>query len=356
MTNIWERFKAHKYELWLDQVSRALVLDGELLDYLSRGVTGVTSNPAIFQKAFSSDKRYAFALAELKENQGLRGEAAYEALAIADIQMACDALLSVFEASAGESGWVSFELAPYLAGDCAATVTAARRVFAKINRKNAMIKLPATAAGVQAMRVLLEEDLMPLNMTLLFSSSQVEACFEQYQAALEARLSAGKSIAGAFAVASVFLSRWDTRLDPSLPRALAGKTALALARQIYAKQYLPRFEGENFAALREAGALPQKLVWASTGTKNPEYSPTLYVDSLLFPNTINTVPEATLQLFLKQKAVLPLSGALMFEADEMQLASVSALGVDLDAEGEVLQRDGLKLFEEAFATLLEMVA
>lgn len=353
---ILESLKAQQHDIWLDQVSRSLVLDGELAHYLAHGISGVTSNPAIFQKAFSSDKRYNYALAALREDHGLSAESAYEALAMEDIQLACDALLPVFTASAGDRGWVSFELAPYLAGDCAATVTAARRVFAQIDRKNVMIKLPATAAGVEALRVLVEEDLMPINMTLLFSSAQVEACFAAYQDALVARLSAGKSIDGAFSVASVFLSRWDTRLDPSLPRALAGKTALAIARQIYAKHYLPRFAGEAFAPLKAAGALPQKLVWASTGTKNPDYSPTLYVEGLMLKHSINTLPEATLAALLQQKSVTFPDFAALFQEDEMQLASVEALGIDLEAHGEILQREGLKLFEDAFAKLLDMVA
>lgn len=356
--SLLKQLAALNHFIWLDDLSRGLIQTGKLDTYLKEyGISGLTSNPAIFQKAIADDPRYCAQLEALRADTSLSSEARFEHLAIEDVRSACDVFAELFEKSNKKQGFVSFELAPRLAFDTENSIHTARVLWQKIDRPNAMIKLPATKEGIEAMRVLVEEDAMPINMTLLFSPAQLEACFDQYLLALSNRLAQGKSLAGCFSVASVFLSRWDTRLDEKLPEGLQGKTALAIARSMYRHLYLPRFEGTQFQRFMEAGALPQQLVWASTGTKNPRYSPTLYADGLMLKNTINTLPDATLKLFLEQGNIEYFEkNQRLSEQDAEQLAAIEALGIDLELEGETLQSQGLTLFETAFESLLTSVS
>ncbi|BBH15146.1 transaldolase [Chromobacterium haemolyticum] len=338
--------------VWLDNLSRELIASGELARLLADdGIAGVTSNPAIFYKAISGDASYQADLARLKADAGLSAEARYEALVVPDIQAACDLLRGQYDASQGNDGYVSLEVSPELSNDEAGTLAAARRLWAEIARPNAMIKIPATAAGIRAFQTLTREG-VNVNITLLFSLPQVEAVWDAYIAGLSARHADGKDVSGVKAVASFFLSRVDSLLDPQVAEAHKGKVAIALSKAAYAR-YLERFHGAEFAALKAAGARPQYLLWASTGTKNAAYSDVLYVESLIGDETVNTVPDGTLAAFRDHgQAALTLPEGM----DEAQtlLHAVGASGVDLAAAGEKLQQDGLKLFEDAFEQLLKL--
>ncbi|MFC3531571.1 transaldolase [Vogesella facilis] len=340
--------------IWLDNLSRELLASGELARLLQEdGIAGVTSNPAIFHKAISSDPRYRDELAQLKSNAALSAEQRYETLVLADIQAACDLNLAQYRASGGDDGYVSLEVSPALSRDEAGTLAAARRLWAAIDRPNAMIKIPATAEGIAAFRQLTAEGIN-VNITLLFSLPQVAAVWDAYIAGLSARHAAGQPLGHIKAVASFFLSRVDSLLDAQLPAELQGKVAVALSRVAY-QRYLARFHGSEFAALKAAGARPQFLLWASTGTKNKAYSDVLYVESLIGDETVNTVPDATLALF-RDHGHAAATLTQQVEAAAATLAAAQAAGVDFDAIGEQLQQDGLALFDKAFAELLQLTA
>lgn len=344
--------KALGQQIWLDNLSRSLVQSGELAEMLQKGVCGVTSNPAIFQKAFAGDKLYADEIAALKQ-QNLTPKQRYETLAIADVQAACDVCLPEFEQSGGKTGFVSLEVAPDLSHDAAGTVAEAKRLHAAINRPNVMIKVPTTDAGVAALEQLVSDGIS-INLTLLFSRTQTLKAYEAYVKGIEGRLKAGKQVNHIQVVASFFISRIDNALDATLPEHLQGKTAIALAKAAY-QDWQAFFGGERFAALKAQGANPVQLLWASTGVKNPAYPDTLYVDSLIGPDTVNTVPDATLKAFIDRGTAKPTLTEGTEEA-AAQLAEVEKLGIDVEALATRLQEDGLKQFEEAFEKLLEPLA
>ena len=340
--------------IWLDNLSRELIASGELARLLADdGIAGVTSNPAIFYKAIASDARYQDDLARLKADAALSAEARYEALVVPDIQAACDLLAPLYAKTDGADGYVSLEVSPQLARDEAGTLAAARRLWAEVKRANAMIKIPATPEGIRAFEVLTREG-VNVNITLLFSLPQVDAVWDAYMAGLKARHADGKPLAHIKAVASFFLSRVDSLLDAQLPATLQGKAAVALSKAAYAR-YHERFHGEEFAALKAAGARPQYLLWASTGTKNKAYSDVIYVESLIGDETINTTPDATLAAFRDHGVAAATLATGMDEAFKV-LSDVQAAGVDIDAAGEKLQADGLKLFDDAFDALLQLTA
>ena len=344
--------KALGQQIWLDNLSRSLIQSGELAKMLQQGVCGVTSNPAIFQKAFAGDALYADEIAALKQ-QNLSAKQRYETLAIADVQAACDVCLPEFEASGGKTGFVSLEVSPELAHDAAGTVAEARRLHAAINRKNVLIKVPTTDAGVEALQQLVAGGLS-INLTLLFSRAQTLKAYAAYVRGLEARLAEGKPVDGIQVVASFFLSRIDNALDATLPEALQGKEAIALAKAAY-DDWEKFFSSPEFAGLAAKGANRMQLLWASTGVKNPAYPDTLYVDSLIGAHTVNTVPDATLQAFIDHgtaKATLADNTQEAFA----QLAEVGKLGIDLEALAERLQQDGLQQFSDAFEKLLQPLA
>lgn len=344
--------KALGQQIWLDNLSRSLVQSGELAEMLQKGVCGVTSNPAIFQKAFAGDKLYADEITALKQ-QNLTPKQRYETLAIADVQAACDVCLPEFEQSGGKTGFVSLEVAPDLSHDAAGTVAEAKRLHAAINRPNVMIKVPATDAGIAALEPLVSDGIS-INLTLLFSRTQTLKAYEAYVKGIEGRLKAGKPVDRIQVVASFFISRIDNALDATLPEHLQGKTAIALAKAAY-QDWQDFFDGERFAALKAQGANPVQLLWASTGVKNPAYPDTLYVDSLIGPDTVNTVPDATLKAFIDRGTAKPTLTEGTEEA-AAQLAEVEKLGIDVEALATRLQEDGLKQFEEAFEKLLEPLA
>ena len=351
--------RAAGQQVWLDNLSRALISSGELARFIELGVAGVTTNPAIFHKAIAEGQDYRPALAAMDASLG--AEARYEGLVIEDVQRACDVIRPVFEASRGDAGYVSLEVSPALADDEAGTVAAARRLRAAVARDNLLVKIPATAAGVGAIETLTGEG-VSINVTLMFSLAHVEAVAGAYQRGLEKLAAAGGDIARVRSVASVFLSRWDSLIDKQLdeigtPEALAlrGKAGVALARQAY-QRYLARFHGAGFAALAAKGGRPQSMLWASTGTKNAAYPDLMYVEPLIGPETVNTLPDATLAAFIDHGRVSGNTVAQDADAASAHLAALAGLGLDLDVLGERLQQDGLAQFATAFGKLLELTA
>lgn len=344
--------KALGQQIWLDNLSRSLVQSGELAEMAKQGVCGVTSNPAIFQKAFAGDELYADEVAALKA-QDLSPKERYETLAIADVRAACDVLLAEHESTGGKTGFVSLEVAPELAKDAAGTVVEAKRLHDAIGRKNVMIKVPTTDAGVEALEQLVSDGLS-INLTLLFSRAQTLKAYAAYQRGIAKRVAAGLPVDHIQVVASFFISRVDAALDATLPEHLKGKIAIALAKAAY-QDWEQFFSSAEFAELAAKGANRVQLLWASTGVKNPDYPDTLYVDSLIGAYTVNTVPDATLKAFVDHGTA---KATLTDNTEEAlaQLAEAEKLGIDLEALATRLQEDGLKQFEEAFEKLLSPLA
>ncbi|WP_373741171.1 transaldolase [Neisseria sp.] len=344
--------KALGQQIWLDNLSRSLVQSGELATMLEQGVCGVTSNPAIFQKAFAGDALYTPEIAALKA-AGKDAKEIYETLAVADVQAACDVCLAEHEASGGKTGFVSLEVSPELSHDAAGTVAEAKRLHAAINRKNVMIKVPTTDAGVEALEQLVSDGLS-INLTLLFSRKQTQKAYAAYTRGILKRIAAGLPVDNIQVVASFFISRIDGALDATLPEHLQGKTAVSLAKAAY-QDWQQYFGGAEFADAKAKGANPIQLLWASTGVKNPAYPDTLYVDSLIGKDTVNTVPDATLKAFIDHGTAKSTLTESIAEAQAV-LAETEKLGIDVEALAVRLQEDGLKQFEDAFAKLLEPLA
>ncbi|GBL44551.1 transaldolase [Sulfuriferula multivorans] len=338
--------------IWLDNLSRTLLREGGLQQLIENdGISGVTSNPSIFQKALAESPYYHDDLARLKASEA-DAEKRYEALVVPDIQAACDLLLPSFQRSQGVDGYVSLEVSPHLAHDSAATIAAAQRLRATVNRPNLLIKIPGTAAGLVAFEQLITAG-VSINITLLFSLRQTVRVFEAYIRGLRQRLAQGSDLRNVKAVASLFLSRVDTLVDQRLAtidsdaaQALTGRAALITAKLAY-QRYQDIFHGAMFADLAHAGARPQYLLWASTGTKNPAYSDVKYLEALIGTETINTVPDATLAAFRDHGRVeLTLTNAIA--AAEADYIALEKIGIDLNVVGETLQVDGLKLFSDAY--------
>ncbi|MBN8762880.1 MAG: transaldolase [Thiobacillus sp. 63-78] len=355
--NITQHVATLGQSLWLDNLSRSLLHDGTLARLVAEdGISGVTSNPSIFQKALASSPYYADDLMRLKASEP-DAERRYEALVIPDIQAACDLLRPTHEASGGNDGYVSLEVAPRWAYDSTRTVEEAQRLSAAVNRRNLLVKVPGTPEGVSAFETLTMLGIN-VNVTLLFSVAQTEAIFHAFIRGLNARIQADADVRHSKAVASLFLSRVDTLVDSQLTAigtqaalSLRGKAAVAMARLAY-QRYLGIFHGEAFAALAQQGATPQYLLWASTGVKNPDYRDLLYVEPLIGAETINTLPDKTLAALRDHGDPTPRVEEGVAEA-EAQLAELARLGIDMDAVGNTLQDDGVKLFEASFQKLLQ---
>ena len=351
--------KALGQHVWLDNLSRTLLREGALQRLMSEdGVDGVTSNPAIFQKAIAGSPYYREDLERLRGSD-LDAEARYESLVIPDIQAACDVLLPAYESSAGETGYVSLEVSPALARDMAGTEAAALRLHQAVGRDNLLIKVPATPAGVGAFEQLTAAGIR-VNVTLIFSQLQYEAVVQAYLHGALRWLDAGGDAQALRSVASVFLSRVDTLVDQQLDaigspqaQALEGKSGVALAKCCY-RHYLEIFHGPTFAILAQAGVRAQTPLWASTGSKNPAYGDVLYVEPLIGPESINTLPDATLAAFRDHgRAAATLSEGM--DAALAHLDALEALGIDITEVGETLQVDGVHLFAEAYEKLLAAV-
>jgi transaldolase len=352
--------KALGQHVWLDNLSRALLQEDALQRLMTEsGIDGVTSNPAIFQKAIAGSPYYRADLERLRGSP-LEAEARYEALVIPDIQAACDILLPAYASSQGETGYVSLEVSPTLAHDVAGTVAAAQRLKHTVRRENLLIKVPGTPAGVNAFEQLTAAGVR-VNVTLLFSLAQYEAVAQAYLRGAQRWLDDGGNAGQLRSVASVFLSRVDTLVDKRLDAigttpalVLRGRTGVALAKNCYSR-YLEIFHGPAFATLTQNGVRPQTPLWASTGNKNPAYSDLLYVEPLIGPETISTLPDATLAAFRDHGYA---AATLTTGMDEAQtyIEALGISGIDLGEVGETLQIDGLRLFGEAYAQILVSVA
>lgn len=336
-------------QIWLDNLSRSLLQSGELAHMLKQGVAGVTSNPAIFQKAFAADVLYVDEIQYLKEKQ-LDATTIYETLAIADVQQACDLCHDEYSASLGQRGFVSLEVSPEWANDAIQTILEAKRLHAAIQRPNMMIKIPATDAGLLALSELIEAGIS-VNLTLLFSRQQTVKAYQAYCTGLVRRQAKGEPLSGIQFVASFFISRIDQALDTILPASLQGKVALSLAKMAY-QDWQSYFASQEWCVLEQVGGNRPRLLWASTGVKNPAYPDTLYVDGLIGEHTVNTVPDVTLKAFMDHGKVASTLTMNMNEAQTV-LQEISQLGIDLETLATRLQKDGLEQFEVAFAQLLK---
>jgi transaldolase / glucose-6-phosphate isomerase len=349
--------------LWLDYIRRSLFTDGRLARYLEEdGLRGMTSNPSIFEQAIGGSDDYDGQLAELLAADPRAGaEALYEELAITDIRLAADALRGVFDDSGGDDGYVSLEVSPYLAYDTAATVEAARRLWRRVERPNLMIKVPATAEGIPAIETLTAEG-VNVNVTLMFSLAHYEAVARAYVAGLE-RLAAAEGADAARRVASVasfFVSRVDAKVDPRLDAigseeaaALRGTVAIANSKRAY-HRFGEIFHGSPFRELAATGARVQRVLFGSTSTKDPAYSDVLYVEELIGPETVNTLPPKTIDAFRDHGEVRRSLDQDVGVAQE-RVAALGRLGIDLDAITEELQREGVSAFADSFDQLLAAI-
>ena len=344
-------------QIWLDTLSRQLIESGTLARWIHEdAVAGLTSNPAIFHQALSKDSAYQPAIAAARSTES-NPEIRFETVVLPDIQAACDLFLPLWTKTKGAQGYVSFEVSPTLAHDAAGTTAAAVRLWQTINRPNAMIKIPATAAGCQAITDVIAQGIN-VNVTLIFSLEQLEAVQAAHEAGLRRWVAqcqeqgTPERIGDVASVASFFVSRTDNTLDSRLPEGLQGKTAIALCKTAY-QRWLDAQAGPQ-ADLKAAGAKPHWLLWASTSVKNPAYRDTLYVEELIGPQTVNTVPDATLVAF-RDHGIAQRSLDQATDAATEQLAAISALGIDLEQVGQDLQTAGLAQFETAYADLLKLV-
>lgn len=355
MPSATQSLLAHGQSPWLDYISRDLLESGELGRMVrDQEITGVTSNPTIFDKAITGSRAYDTALAKARADGITDPYEAFVAIASEDIARACDVLLPVWEDTAGTDGFVSLEIPPGIETDTAATVAEATRLAGLVGRPNLMIKVPGTPEGVRSLEALIAAGIN-VNQTLLFDTTTYERSAEAYLRGLERRVANGLPVDRVAGVASFFVSRVDTAVDPLLPEgsALRGRAAIANARDAY-RRFLGTFSGRRWKTLAEAGARAQRPLWASTGTKNPGYSDVLYVEQLVGPNTVNTLPEATLRAVLDHAAIQPTLEPGMMEAQKT-LQALALAGVDMRAVTKQLLDDGLAAFERDFRKLLDHI-
>lgn len=360
MSNPLQTLSEEGVAVWLDDLSRDRLATGALAALVAeQSVVGVTTNPSIFQAAITSSDLYADQVRTLAAT-GADADAVVRALTTDDVRAAADLLAPVAQASGGIDGRVSIEVDPRLAHDTDATIVQARELWAEIGRPNLLVKIPATRAGLPAIRAAISEGIS-VNVTLIFSLERYRAVMEAYIAGLEDRLASGGDVAGIASVASFFVSRVDTAIDPLLDAIgtsealdLRGKAAVVNARLAY-QAYEETFAGPRWEALAAAGARPQRPLWASTGVKNPAYSDTLYVTELVAPGTVNTMPEATLRAVADHGEIRgdTVRGAYADAAAVM--AALAEVGVDLDAVTEQLEAEGVEKFAVAWQDLLASV-
>jgi transaldolase / glucose-6-phosphate isomerase len=348
---------------WLDYLKRSLIRNGELQALIDRdGLKGLTSNPSIFEKAIAESDDYAGAMAQYLKGADHGVSDIYEHLAIADIQAAADILRPVYDQTQRRDGYVSLECSPYLANDTKATIGEATRLWAAVNRPNLMVKVPATPAGIPAVRELIGRGLN-INITLLFAVSVYEDVVEAYISGLENLTRAGGDVSKVASVASFFVSRIDTAVDKRLDKLsdkgladrLRGKVAIANAKLAYVR-YRALFSGQRWQKLAAAGAKTQRLLWASTSTKNPNYKDTLYVEALVGRDTVNTIPPATMDAFRDHGKVSPDAIEQDVEGARAMLADLERGGISLKAITEELTVEGVQQFADAFDKLFATIA
>jgi transaldolase len=322
---------------------------------IDQGLRGVTSNPSIFEKAIDESSDYDHELRELAA-QGKSADEIYESLVTDDVRDAVDLMRRVYDVTEGLDGYVSLEVSPKLAHDTDGTIAEAQHLYAALDRPNVLIKVPATPAGVPAIEALIGEGIN-VNVTLIFSLAQYEAIANAYIAGLEKLAESGGDVTKVASVASFFVSRIDTAVDQALEKAgnaeLQGKIAIASARTAYAR-FREIFKGPRWERLSASGARVQRPLWASTSTKNPAYPDTLYVDNLIGPNTVNTLPMATMKAFLEHGQVKPTLESNLDEA-RAQLAGLADAGVNLGTITQKLQDDGVDAFARAFEILVNSI-
>jgi transaldolase len=345
---------------WLDFIRRTLLGSPEMKRMLQEdGLKGMTSNPTIFEKAIDGSQDYDQQFEQLV-GQGKNVEEIYEALTIQDIQTACDVLRPLYDSSASKHGYVSYEVSPELADDTAGTIDAARRYWKRIARPNVMIKVPSTPAGLPAITTLISEGIN-VNVTLMFSMTHYNNVAEAYIKGIEKRAQSGGAVDKIFSVASFFVSRVESLVDKKIAEklkqkndpavaALKGNAAVANSKVVY-QRYKEVFLGNRFAAMKAKGARTQWLLWASTGTKDPAYPDTKYVDELIGTDTVNTMPPATMDAFRAHgKAAATLESKLDEARDAVN--KLKAAGIDLNDVGEELQKEGVELFKKSFEDLM----
>jgi transaldolase len=338
--------------LWLDNITRSLLTSGTLSRYIREfAVTGLTSNPTIFDQAIKSAGCYDAAIRN-KALEGKSGEALFFELALEDLTEAADLFRPIFDATGGVDGWVSLEVSPLLAEDAAGTIRAAARLHARAERPNLFIKIPGTAAGIAAIEASIFAG-VPVNVTLLFSREQYIAAAEAYMRGIERRIGAGLDPKIA-SVASIFVSRWDAAVKDRVPEELRNRLGIAVAMRTY-KAYRDLLASKRWQRLAGSGARPQRLLWASTGSKDPAAPDTLYIEALAAPDTINTIPEKTLLAFAehgKVKNVLPVDEGYA----EAVLAEFTREGVDDEVLAAELQREGTAAFAKSWSDLMYRIA
>ena len=337
--------------LWLDNITRELLDNGTLRRYVEEFcVTGLTSNPTIFDQAIGATGAYDAGISA-KAAAGKSGEALFVELALEDLRRAADLFRAAFDASGGVDGWVSMELSPLLAGDTAGSIAAAARMHRQAGRPNLYVKIPGTPAGVPA----IEESIfagVPINVTLLFSREQYLAAAEAYLRGIERRIAAGRD-PRVPSVASLFVSRWDRAVSGTVPAELRNRLGIAIAQRTY-RAYRELLASARWRKLAAAGARAQRLLWASTGTKDPGAPETLYVEALAAPDTIDTIPEKTLHAFAEHGA---LHGAMAEDGGDAEavLARFARGGIDVDALAAQLQREGAQAFVKSWHALMQRI-
>jgi transaldolase len=338
--------------LWLDNINREILGNGVLAGYISElSVTGLTSNPTIFEKAIGSGTLYDQDIRELRQH-GQSGEELFFSLAIQDLRQAADLFQPIHRATSGADGWVSLEVSPLLANDTDQTVQAAARLHAAAARPNLFIKIPGTRAGIAAIEASIFAGI-PVNVTLLFSRDQYLAAAGAYMRGIERRIAAGLD-PKVRSVASLFISRWDVAVKDQVAASLHDRLGIAIAQRTY-RAYRDLLGAARWQALAKAGAQPQRLLWASTGTKDPAAPDTLYLQALAAPDTVNTIPEATLKAFAdhgRADRAMPVDGG----DAEAVLKQFRGADVDIDALAEQLQHEGAASFTKSWQALQTRIA
>jgi transaldolase/glucose-6-phosphate isomerase len=367
-TNPLKDLLQYGQSVWLDYIRRDLLTSGELKRLIDEdGLRGMTSNPAIFEKAIADSTLYSDILQSLKSRTDLDAKGRYEVLAIRDIQDAADFLRPVYDSSKRRDGYVSLEVSPYLARDTEGTLAEARRLWKTVGRENVMIKVPGTAEGIPAFQQLISEGIN-INVTLLFSQEVYKRVAEAYIAGLEQLSARGGDVSKIASVASFFISRIDSSVDAIVGerlkaskdqreqeqlKSILGKVAIANGKQTYVS-YQKLFSGDRWKALATKGAQAQRVLWASTSTKNPNYRDVLYVEELIGPDTVNTIPPATLDAFRDHGRARP-SLTEDVESANRTMETAAKLGISMKEVTDKLTDDGVRLFAEAFDKVLKAV-
>lgn len=347
--------------VWYDNISRELLVSGEIKQLVENGISGLTSNPTIFEKAISSSHHYDESLRSFGMDT-YDDKTAYEMLAIEDIRTAAEILRPVYDQTGSADGYVCLEVSPYLAHDTQATIDEAKRLFATLNNPNVMIKIPATPEGIPAIKQLIAQGIN-INVTLIFSLEAHRQVMDAYLSGLEDLSNNVESLGHVSSVASFFVSRLDTSIDKILAemsdlgnkraKDATGKAAISNAKLAY-QSFEEVFTSTRFATLKAKGAKVQRPLWASTGTKNPSYSDVLYVDNLIGPNTVNTMPPGTLTAFLDHGVPSQSLNQGIKQAKET-MDILSELGIDVNSITDKLLHDGVQSFADSFAELLKNV-